>query len=54
MAPASRRFIAYVDGFNLYHAIDDLRRPELKWLDLQGLCRGIAMGIGGRMGAGRG
>lgn len=22
----------YVDGFNLYHAIRKLQRPELKWL----------------------
>lgn len=24
----------YVDGFNLYHALDDLDRPHLKWVDL--------------------
>jgi uncharacterized LabA/DUF88 family protein len=33
----------YIDGFNLYHAIDDLQKPHLKWLDLhalaQSLCR---------------
>ena len=33
----------YVDGFNLYHALDDLQQPHLKWLDLwalsQSLCR---------------
>jgi uncharacterized LabA/DUF88 family protein len=33
----------YVDGFNLYHAVHDLRKPHLKWLDLwalaQSLCR---------------
>ncbi len=28
------RIIAYIDGFNLYHAIHDLRAPHLKWLDL--------------------
>lgn len=28
------RVITYVDGFNLYHALDNLRRSELKWLDL--------------------
>lgn len=27
-----RRVIVYIDGFNLYHAINDLRRPHLKWL----------------------
>jgi hypothetical protein len=29
-----RRVIAYIDGFNLYHALDDLGSPSLKWLDL--------------------
>jgi uncharacterized LabA/DUF88 family protein len=32
-----RRVTAYVDGFNLYHAIDDLKKPYLKWLDLHKL-----------------
>lgn len=27
----------YVDGFNLYHAIDDLGKPYLKWLSLRRL-----------------
>lgn len=27
----------YVDGFNLYHAIDDLGKPYLKWLSLKRL-----------------
>lgn len=31
------RTIVYVDGFNLYHAIDDLRENHLKWLDLWAL-----------------
>jgi uncharacterized LabA/DUF88 family protein len=33
----------YVDGFNLYHAVHELKKPHLKWLDLfalaQSLCR---------------
>lgn len=29
----------YVDGFNLYHAIDNLQAPHLKWLDLWALGR---------------
>ena len=29
----------YVDGFNLYHAIDDLGKPYLKWLSLMKLCQ---------------
>lgn len=24
----------YIDGFNLYHALHDLRKPHLKWLNL--------------------
>jgi hypothetical protein len=37
------RVACYIDGFNLYHAIDDLRKPHLKWLDVcdlaESLCR---------------
>jgi hypothetical protein len=29
----------YVDGFNVYHALDRLNRPYLKWLDWQALAR---------------
>lgn len=36
------RIIAYIDGFNLYHSIDHLRRPVLKWLDLMALVTSIA------------
>ena len=28
------RTITYIDGFNLYYAIKDLDRPNLKWVDL--------------------
>ena len=48
------KVIAYIDGFNLYHAIDDIgkpdprrpnkrapRRPHLKWLDLWSLSRSL-------------
>jgi uncharacterized LabA/DUF88 family protein len=31
------RTICFVDGFNLYHAINDLKKPHLKWLDLSKL-----------------
>ena len=31
------RVACYIDGFNLYHAIDDLKKPHLKWLDLWAL-----------------
>jgi uncharacterized LabA/DUF88 family protein len=37
------RVACYIDGFNLYHAIDDLNKPHLKWVDLwavaASLCR---------------
>lgn len=33
------RVIAYIDGYNLYHAIDDLKDDSLKWLDLRKLCQ---------------
>lgn len=49
------RIISYIDGFNLYHAIDDIgrpdprrptavaaRRPHLKWLNLWSLCESFA------------
>lgn len=29
------RVAAFIDGFNLYHAIHDIGREELKWLDLK-------------------
>ncbi len=31
------RVISFIDGFNLYHAIDKLQRPELKWVNLKAL-----------------
>jgi uncharacterized LabA/DUF88 family protein len=31
------RVACYVDGFNLYHAIRGLERPDLKWLNLRAL-----------------
>lgn len=34
----------YVDGFNLYHAINDLRQPYLKWLNLRRLAERVARG----------
>jgi hypothetical protein len=37
------RVACYIDGFNLYHSIDDLNLPHLKWVDpwalAQSLCR---------------
>jgi hypothetical protein len=31
------RVAVYFDGFNLYHAIDELKKPHLKWVDLRSL-----------------
>ena len=31
------RVAVYVDGFNLYHSLDDLRENHLKWLNLWAL-----------------
>ena len=31
------RTSAYIDGFNLFHALDELNDPSLKWLDLWSL-----------------
>ena len=33
----AKRVAVYVDGFNLYHALDDLAENHLKWLDLWSL-----------------
>jgi hypothetical protein len=32
------RIRAYIDGYNLYHAILRFREPHLKWLNLWALC----------------
>lgn len=29
------RVVCFIDGFNLYHALDDLKKPHLKWLNLR-------------------
>lgn len=34
----------YVDGFNLYHALDDIKKPYLKWLSLRRLAERVAKG----------
>ncbi len=35
------RVACYIDGFNLYHAIDELGKPHLKWLDLHKLAASL-------------
>ena len=36
-----RRVIVYVDGFNLYHALDELGDDSLKWLCLRRLAESL-------------
>jgi len=38
------RVKVYIDGFNLYHAIDNLGKNHLKWLNLWGLSNSILVG----------
>ena len=35
------KVVAFIDGFNLYHAIDDLKRPHLKWVNLWDLVEAL-------------
>jgi hypothetical protein len=36
-----KRAAFYIDGFNLYHAIDDIGKPHLKWLNYWILCKNL-------------
>lgn len=36
-----KRVIVYIDGFNLYHAINDLKQPHLKWVCLRSLAQSL-------------
>ena len=36
------RVSAFIDGFNLYHAVDATGMHHLKWLDLRALCEKFA------------
>lgn len=40
--PMKKRTRFYIDGFNLYHAVNDLRKPHYKWLDLDAICRAFS------------
>jgi uncharacterized LabA/DUF88 family protein len=37
----NKRVCVYIDGFNLYHAIDSLDQPHLKWVSLWALSEGL-------------
>lgn len=41
-APLTVRVSAFIDGFNLYHAVADTGRHELKWIDLRRLVEQFA------------
>lgn len=41
MSPKHRKLICYVDGFNLYHAIDRLGCPRLKAVDIWALAKSL-------------
>jgi uncharacterized LabA/DUF88 family protein len=36
------RVVAFIDGFNLYHALDELRAPHLTWVNLRKLSERFA------------
>ena len=38
---AMNKVIAFIDGFNLYHSLHNLRQPHLKWLDLWDLSEAL-------------
>lgn len=37
ITPEKSKVCIYIDGFNLYHAIDGLKQPHLKWFNLAAL-----------------
>jgi hypothetical protein len=39
--PQKKRAAFYIDGFNLYHAIDEMGLPHLKWLNMRQLCQAL-------------
>jgi len=44
------RVSAFVDGFNLYHALDGTGKHHLKWVDLRALCLAFAPASDHRLG----
>lgn len=46
MAKEKTRVVAFIDGFNLYHSIDDLEvNDHLKWLDLWKMCNNVTNSV---------
>lgn len=42
-----KKVSVFVDGYNLYHAIDNIQKPHLKWINLVGLAQEFAKPING-------
>ena len=42
-----KKVTIFIDGYNLYHAIDNLKKPHLKWINLLGLSQEFAKPING-------
>ena len=38
-----KKVSVFIDGYNLYHAIDNLKKPHLKWVNLFGLAKEFAL-----------
>ena len=38
-AKKPKKVLCFIDGFNLYHGIESLKKPHLKWLDLEKFLR---------------
>lgn len=49
MQPLVRVYVL-VDGFNLYHAVDELGVPGLKWLNLAKLAKSLSVSVSRRLG----
>ena len=37
----TKRVIAYIDGYNLYHGLRDARLQSSRWLDLRAMCESL-------------
>lgn len=34
-----KRVSVFIDGYNLYHAVDNLKKPHLKWVNPRAICK---------------
>ena len=42
-----KKVSVFIDGYNLYHAVDNLKKPHLKWVNLFNLAKEFAKPING-------